>query len=1267
MKKIGDFVCKQKWLIIIISCLLLIPSLIGMYKTRVNYDILVYLPKDIETLKGENILTDDFKMGAFSVAIVDNMADKDLLKLEEKIRNVDDVNKVISIDDITGTSIPLEFLPSDIINKVTHDDSKLMLITFNDSTSDDNTLAAVEEIRNITKDTCKIGGMSAMVLDTKELFNSEMALYVFIAVVLCILVLMLSLDSYLVPFLLIANIGVAILFNMGTNIFFGDICYITKAISSVLQLGVTTDFSIFLYHKYEKAKKENKDKNRAMAIAIHDTLVSVFGSSLTTIAGFLALCTMNLTLGTDIGLVMAKGVLFGLICVITLFPSLLLVCDKWIEKTGHKVLLPKFTKIKSFVLKNYRIIFIVFLLLLFPAYKAQSKAEVYYNLDKSIPDNYGYTIASKALKEDYNIVSQEIILVDANIKDATLNAMTNEIKYLEGIDLVLSPSELSEYGLSEDILSDDIKSVYETDKYKMVLINSTYDIATDELNNQISEVNKIVDKYDKKAIVAGEGPLMKDLVEITDTDFHNVNFTSIAVIFILMVIVLKSISLPILLVSAIELAIFINMGIPYFTGTQIPFIASVVIGTIQLGATIDYAILMTTKYLEERKNNTPKKEAVKIALDNSVSSIFVSGMCFFAATIGVGIVSKIDMIGSLCTLIARGAIISMLVVIMIVPSLLIIFDKVICKTTLGFKNKKERVDNMKNSKIKKNAKNLAIWSMIGIMSLSTMPVYALTKDETVYSKLNADGSKNYTIVTEHITNDDKKDTIKDETNLKDIINTNGSEEYKLDGNNITWSANKKDIYYKGNTEKELPVSLNVTYKLNEKEISAKDLIGKSGTVEITLNYKNNDKHLVNINGKSTTMYTPFVVTVGATLDSTKVSNVKVSNGKAISNGKSYVIAAIASPGLYESLDISSLKEMDKITIKFDTTDFELSSIYSAVTAKLLDSSDLDVFDNLDSLYSKVDTLSSSSNQLVDGTKKVSDGAKEIRSAVVNAINELKNNNESLDEKTLIAIKAQAVKEATDKVKANEESIKNQAIKQVEDLENATHQIKNASDAGVDANTELLGALKLAAHEQMKATEQGLAAYNACQSGVESYCAYVTSAEQTAINDAKIKFYQNAMNLAKQTAANTAFETAKQTAEQTASEVSTGVATKVATAVKSTVINKVVTSMNALVGGLDSLIDGATTVSDGMKQFNDEGIQTIASFVNNDVKNSSTKVKQLVKLADSYDTFTLKSDETKGTTKFVLVIDGIKKETPKTTTTKKVEKESFWTKIVNLFK
>ena len=684
MKKFGDFVCKNKIAIIIISILLLIPAVIGIYKTRINYDILVYLPDDIETVKGQDILANDFNMGAFSTVVVENMSSYDILQLEDKIKDVKGVEKVVSLTDLTGTTIPKEMLPSEIVDKVSKGDAELMLVTFNDSTSSDETLEAIESIREIADSSTKIGGMSAMVLDTMNLSTEEITAYVVIAVILCIIVLMLALDSYFAPILLLGNIGVAILFNMGTNIFLGEISYITKAISSVLQLGVTTDFSIFLYHKYEKASKRTKNKDKAMSKAISETLVSVLGSSLTTIAGFLALCTMNLTLGKDIGIVMAKGVLMGLICVVTLFPALILIFDKQIEKTKHKPFIPEYKRIKAFTLKHYKIIFVIFLLLIIPAWYGNKNVDVYYNLDRSLPDNLPSSIANTTLKEKFNVVSPEMILVSSDIKNDELNDMIDEIKDLDGIDLVLSASELSNLGIPEQIIDEDIKSIFKSDDYQMVFVNSIYGTATDELNSQVDKLNKIVKKYDKKGIVAGEGPLTKDLVEISDQDFHNVNYASIGVILIIMLLVLKSISLPILLVCGIEFAIFVNMSVPYYMGTTIPFIASIVIGTIQLGATIDYAILMTTKYLEERKNGKEKHKAMKVALDNSVNSIFVSGLCFFAATFGVGAFSKLEMIGSICTLIARGAIISMLVVIMILPSILLIFDGLISKTTSGF-------------------------------------------------------------------------------------------------------------------------------------------------------------------------------------------------------------------------------------------------------------------------------------------------------------------------------------------------------------------------------------------------------------------------------------------------------------------------------------------------------------------------------------------------------------------------------------------------------
>ena len=688
MEKFGQFICKHKVAILIISLLLLIPSIIGYKATRVNYDILVYLPDNIETIKGENILADDFDMGAFSVVILENMQSKDIIELEKQFREVGNVEKVVGLTDIIGTDVPLEMLPDEVKDKLYKDNTTPVLVTFKDGISEDTTMETVEKLREISNENCKISGMTATVLDTRNLSDSEVIIYVMIAVALCLIILQLALDSYLAPVLMLLNIGMAVLYNMGTNAFLGQTSYITKAISAVLQLGVTMDFAIFLYHSYkaEKEKEKASNNDEAMATAIAKTLVSVLGSSLTTIAGFLALCSMNLTLGKDIGLVMAKGVLIGVITAVTTLPAMLLVFDKWVEKTKHKEILPRFEKVKNFNLKHYKAILVAFIVILPFAVYGYTHTENYYNLSKSLPDTLNSIQANNELKDKFDMVSTELLLVDKNMPDYKLNEMLDKIESLDGIEWTLSYSKISkEVNIPKEMLPEDITSIFESDKYQMVIINSKYEIATNELNSQIEEVNKIIKEYDDTAILAGEGPLMKDLVEISDHDFNSVNTVSIAIILVIMVFVLKSVSLPIILIAAIEFAIFINMGIPAYTGTVIPFIASIVIGTIQLGATIDYAILITTKYKTARMEGKDKHQAIDEALGTSIQSIIVSALCFFGATFGVGMYSKIEMIGSLCSLMARGAIISMVTVLTVLPAFLIVFDKIICKTTANMR------------------------------------------------------------------------------------------------------------------------------------------------------------------------------------------------------------------------------------------------------------------------------------------------------------------------------------------------------------------------------------------------------------------------------------------------------------------------------------------------------------------------------------------------------------------------------------------------------
>lgn len=678
MSKIRNFITNHSLLILIISILLLIPATIGYINTKINYDILVYLPDNIDTIKGENILTNDFKVGSYAFVILENMSGSDALKIENKIKKIDGINEVLSIYDILGTTIPESMLPSSIKDKLYKDNTTILFTTIASSSSSTEALDAIEELRSVVKDSTKVSSMSAMVLDTMNLSNKEVFAYVLIAVIFCLTVLLITTDSYLIPFLLLINIGVAIIYNLGTNIFLGNISYITKAITAILQLGVTMDFSIFLYHKYEQHKNTIKDPKEAMSLAIKDTFKSVIGSALTTVAGFLALCFMELTLGLDIGIVMAKGVVFGFITVLTLFPSLLLIFDKYIDKTKHKNIFPSFNKLKEFVIKRHKLILLIFACLLVPVIIGNSRYKVYYKLDDSLPDDLAFKVANKQLKEKFNIVTPYIILVDKNIDSNSLNELTTDLKNIDGIDLVLAPSSLITKGV-DFIFNDNLKSLVNNSKYNLVLVNSKYELASEELNNQISKLEKVVKKYDSGALIAGEGPLMKDLVEISDHDFKMVNTISIVVIFIIMMFVLKSFPLAVLIVTLIEFAIFFNMSIAYYTNVSLPFISSIVVGTIQLGATIDYAILLSTKYIEERKNEKDKYKAMKKTLNTTVSSIIVSALCFFAATVGVFIYTKIDMIGSICELLSRGSIISMISVITILPSLLLVFDKLFIK------------------------------------------------------------------------------------------------------------------------------------------------------------------------------------------------------------------------------------------------------------------------------------------------------------------------------------------------------------------------------------------------------------------------------------------------------------------------------------------------------------------------------------------------------------------------------------------------------------
>ncbi len=687
MIRFGKKVVKFRIPILVVSVLLLIPSAIGYLQTRINYDILSYLPEDIETMQGQEILLDEFGTGAFSVCVVSGMEDKDISVLEEELKEVEHVKDVLWYGSVADLSMPVELLPSDLRDTLRNTDtgSSLLILTFDTSMSADETLQAIEEIRGLTERKLLLSGMSAVVTDIKKICNSEAVMYVVIAVLLSALVLGLTMDSFLIPAIFLLSIGMAIVYNLGTNRIAGEISFITQALAAVLQLAVTMDYSIFLWHSYEENQTRYPgDKKRAMAHAISQTVTSVVGSSITTIAGFLAMCFMTFTLGMDLGIVMAKGVVFGVIGCVTILPSMVLVFDKWLEKTKHKPLLPDLGKIGGFVTKHYPVFILLFLVIAGPMFYAQNHNQVYYDLVGTLPKDLESVAAGDALEEEFHMGATHVILADSSLTKKKAYQMEKDLQEVKGVKAALGLDAVTGPLIPDAMVPEHIKEILDNGTYQMIYVMSEYKTGTDEVNAQCDAIRDIVKRYDKTAMLIGEAPCTQDLITITDRDFKIVNAASIVLIFLIIAVVLKSVSLPVILVAVIEFAIFINMGIPYYTKTVLPFIASIVIGTIQLGATVDYAILMTNKYKRERSRGAGKKEAVTAALNQSLQSVFVSALSFFAATFGVGMYSSIDMISSLCMLLARGAIISLLVVAFVLPAMFLLFDRLILKTSRGF-------------------------------------------------------------------------------------------------------------------------------------------------------------------------------------------------------------------------------------------------------------------------------------------------------------------------------------------------------------------------------------------------------------------------------------------------------------------------------------------------------------------------------------------------------------------------------------------------------
>lgn len=678
-------VVKHRIPILIIAVLLMVPSVLEMIGTRINYDMLDYLPSDMDTVVGQNELKEDFGKGAFSFIIVEDMKDKDVAALCDKIKEVDHVDSVIWYSTLADVSIPKELIPDKIYNEFNTDNATMVAVFFDSATSEDVTMDAIREIRSIAGKQCFVSGMSALVTDLKDLCEQEEPIYVGLAVLCATVAMLIFLDGWLVPFVFLASIGMMILLNLGTNYFFGEISYITKALSAVLQLAVTMDYSIFLWHSYNEQRERCDDHKEAMAIAIKETLTSVVGSSITTVAGFAALCFMTFTLGRDLGIVMAKGVIFGVIGCVTVLPALILVLDTPLQKTKHKSLLPDMTKFAGKLTKIFPVFLIIFAVLIPPAYYGYSKTnnEVYYDMGQCLPDDIEYVIANSKLSDDFNIASTHMVLVDANLDQKSVKNMMKEMEEVDGVKYVLGLESVIGSRVPEEVIPDSIKGILKSDKWELLLINSEYKVASDNVNTQIDELNAVLKKYDQKGMLIGEAPCMKDMIETTDRDFKVVNAVSIVAIFVIIALVEKSISLPFILIAVIELAIFINLGLPHYLGQSLPFIAPICISTIQLGATVDYAILMTTRYKSERLHGNDKRKSVTTALATSIPSILVSGMGLFAATFGVAVYSDIDIISSMCMLMARGAVVSMVCVIFILPALLMLCDKIVCKTTLG--------------------------------------------------------------------------------------------------------------------------------------------------------------------------------------------------------------------------------------------------------------------------------------------------------------------------------------------------------------------------------------------------------------------------------------------------------------------------------------------------------------------------------------------------------------------------------------------------------
>ncbi|GEM_PF-41698 len=998
INKIASFIAKHPKTILLIASLLLIPAAVGYLSTFVNYDIMSYMPESVESVQGEQILDKDFDLAANAFLVITDMQPKDVVKIKNKIAGIEGVNNVIWIDDVMDINIPQSMLPDSITEIFYSTDKKstLVMVQFGQGSASTLTMNAIREIKSILNKQCFLSGMSAIIEDTKELTDSEAPFYIAVAIILALIALSFTMDSWLLPFVLITALGYAVIYNMGTNFFMPNgISYITQSIAAILQLGVTMDYSVFLMDRFNEETEKGGARTDAMSRAISSTFQSLLGSSLTTVFGFLALCFMSFTLGFDIGIVMAKGVLLGVLTVVIVLPAFLLLFYKPIYKFRHKRIIPNFSKLNGFLVKHRKIFVVIFFILIVPSFVAKSIVPLDYCIANALPEQLDSVQALAKLKGDFNMATTHFVIIDEDVPPGKVSEMISDFEKVDGISTVISLNSFVGPTISGNMLPDEIKEVCIKGGHQLMMINSLYEASSDEQNEQIEALTKILKSYDPTGYLTGEGVLSKDLIAITNVDFKVTNAISIAAIFVLIMICFKSISIPVLLVLSIELAIFINGAFPLITGANVSFIAPTVISCVQLGATVDYAILLTTRFREELRKGTDKKTAMQIAANASDKSVFQSALVFFCATFGVYLVCNVEVVSSLCAMLARGAIISALVIILFLTPLLTSFDGFIDKTTLGWKKTKEKNNSKKgekkmikssavmkkatavttvlamlfcmascSKKVEEKTETTTVASKTNVQQVYSQAPAAVSKAETVFVNMKTDGSRESVSVTDWLHTDKGGVRVKDVSDLKDIYNIKSDIEPIISGQNLIWDMPETDIYYGGTTDKQPIVDFEINYYLDGKKISADKIAGKSGKIKVEVNMKNNVEKTVKINGKNQKIFLPVMVVGGMILPESDFSGITVENGRAIGDGTKEIVVFFGMPGMSESLGLKEIgiKDMGGLvvgntaSVTAETLNFSLSNMYFAAIPIGSMNLDLQAGDSMEDIKSIITVL-----------------------------------------------------------------------------------------------------------------------------------------------------------------------------------------------------------------------------------------------------------------------------------------------------------------------